>query len=607
MRSLAVASALALVGGALAAPAAAKCPAPTHLHFERAAGRTAGKLSWTPRASAPTGTRYRVLRDKAVVGQTAKSSMTVRVRIGRRYVMTVRPVDRHGHVLRCGAHLTKRIAYVLPSRPAAVGVSADTGAASVRISWQPAKRGDARIVGYRVFRDGVVYGQTPRTWKDVAVSSLRTYAFTVASVDAHGKLSPPSAPVTVATGHRPPPAPAGLSAGDVTDSGVTLSWRPSVPGRGRVVGYRVFRDGALVRQVQGTSYRLTNLAAETAHELTVVAVDGLGYTSAASAPLSVTTARPVQTTGHVHAFMLASTMRSFADLQAHYRQIGTVHPTYFDCNTSSQLVGHDDPLMTHWAQQRGIRVLARFNCQRSLMLNEILRDPDLREYWLSGIVDTVERYGYDGASLDFETGYATDRDVFSSFVAELATRLHDRGRLLSVAVSPKTKDVTGHPRSTFFDYEALSRSADTVFVMTWGYHWATSGPGPQDDIDWTRKVIGYVGTMTNKSRFVIGIQLYGMDWPNGGGADNPATSYEYEDVMALARRVGATPVRDEQGDAMHFSYVDPATGTPHDVWFPDAFTEAARVRLAHETGVGIGLWRLGREDQRLWDEPLLAP
>jgi spore germination protein YaaH len=143
--------------------------------------------------------------------------------------------------------------------------------------------------------------------------------------------------------------------------------------------------------------------------------------------------------------------------------------------------------------------------------------------------------------------------------------------------------------------------------MTWGYHWATSGPGPQDDIDWTRKVIGYVGTMTNKSRFVIGIQLYGMDWPNGGGPANPATSYEYEDVLALAQRVGATPVRDEQGDAMHFSYVDPATGTPHDVWFPDARTEAARVRLAHETGVGIGLWRLGREDQRLWDEPLLAP
>jgi spore germination protein YaaH len=374
-----------------------------------------------------------------------------------------------------------------------------------------------------------------------------------------------------------------------------------------VVGYRVYRDGSLVRQVQGTSFRLTNLAAETTHELTVVAVDGLGYVSAPSAPLPVATARPDQATGDVHAFLLASTSRSFLDLQAHYRQIGTLHPTYFDCNTSSELVGRDDPLVTHWAQQRGVRVLARFNCQRSAMLNQILRDPDLRERWLSAIVGTVERYGYDGASLDFETGYATDRDVYTSFVTELARRLHGNGRRLSVAVSPKTHDVANHPRSTFFDYEALSRAADTIFVMTWGYHWATSGPGPQDDIGWTRKVVGYVSTMSNPSRFVVGIQLYGMDWPDGGGQEHPATSYEYADVLALAARYGATPARDPEGDAMHFSYTDPETGSFHDVWYPDARTEGARVKLARDAGLGIGVWRLGREDQRLWDDPLLAP
>jgi spore germination protein YaaH len=253
-----------------------------------------------------------------------------------------------------------------------------------------------------------------------------------------------------------------------------------------------------------------------------------------------------------------------------------------------------------------VKVLARFNCQRSAMLNEILREPGLREYWLDGIVDTVERYGYDGASLDFETGYASDRDVYTSFVTDLAQRLHDNGRFLSVAVSPKTRDVANHPRSTFFDYEGLSRAADSIFVMTWGYHWATSGPGPQDDIAWTQKVVNYTATMTNRSRFVVGIQLYGMDWPDGGGPDHPATSYEYADVMSLAERVGATPVRDVDGDSMHFSYTD-SEGSFHEVWFPDARTEGARVRLAHDAGLGIGFWRLGREDQRLWDDPLLAP
>ncbi|HKP89317.1 MAG TPA: glycosyl hydrolase family 18 protein [Thermoleophilaceae bacterium] len=594
---------LAALGAA--GPAAAKCPKPGALEFQRKPGNTWGRLSWLPRTGTPRKTSYRVLRNGAVVGQTRRTSMRVRVRIGSRYTLAVRPVDGHGRVKRCSARLQRTIRYVMPSAPGALGVTPDAGGATVRLSWEPARRGDARIVGYRVFRDGAVYGQAPGTHRDIPVSSMRSYTFTVAAVDSAGKLSPEAGPVKVATGHTAPPAPTALQARDVSDAAVTLSWTASVPGRGRVVGYRVYRDGSLVRQVQGTSFRLTNLAAETRHSLSVVAVDGLGYVSAPSAPLAVTTARPVQATGKAHAFLLASTFRSFQDFQAHYRQIDTVHPTYFDCNTSSQLVGKDDPLVTRWAQQRGVKVLARFNCQRSAMLDEILREPGLREYWLSGIADTVERYGYDGASLDFETGYASDRDVYTSFVTDLAQRLHDNGRLLSVAVSPKTKDVANHPRSTFFDYEGLSRAADTVFVMTWGYHWATSGPGPQDDIAWTQKVVNYTATMTNRSRFVVGIQLYGMDWPDGGGLDHPATSYEYADVMALADRTGATPVRDVDGDAMHFSYTE--DGSQHEVWYPDARTEGARVRLAQDAGLGIGFWRLGREDQRLWDDPLLAP
>ena len=29
--------------------------------------------------------------------------------------------------------------------------------------------------------------------------------------------------------------------------------------------------------------------------------------------------------------------------------------------------------------------------------------------------------------------------------------------------------------------------------------------------------------------------------------------------------------------------------------------------LARERGLGIGFWRLGEEDQRVWDDPQIAP
>jgi spore germination protein YaaH len=495
---------------------------------------------------------------------------------------------------------------VKPGGTPAIGATNPANAAAVRLTWEPATAGDARIVGYRVFRDGATFGQTKSTFTDVRIASNRSYRLTVAAVDARGKLGPASETVTVQTGHEAPPAPGQLTATDVDEGAITLGWAPSAPPRGRVVGYRVYRDDRLVRQVQGTSYRLTNLFANTAHRLTVVAVDSLGYLSAASEPIDVTTTRPVQTDGTAHAFLLASTDASFRDLQRNYRRIGTLHPTYYDCSAQGALTGRDDPLVTGWSKARGLKVMPRFNCQREDVLHRILSDPVLRERWYAYIVDTVEANGYAGANVDFEKGLAADRDLYTQFVAELGRRLHDRGRLLSIAVSAKQREVLNHPRSTFFDYPALSEHVDTVFVMAWGIHWTTSKPGALDDMAWLTGVVNYIKTMPNRHRFVLGSPLYGMDWAGDGGADEPADPYEYDEVIALAQRVGATPVRDAASDSMHFTYTG-ADGKLHQVWYGDATTIASRISMAREAGIGTGFWRLGSEDQRVWENPLLAP
>lgn len=82
----------------------------------------------------------------------------------------------------------------------------------------------------------------------------------------------------------PPSAPGGLTTGSVTSSSVALSWSP-VPG---ATSYAVYRDGAKVRTVTGTSTTVTGLTPSTAYAFQVAAVNDAGE-SARSATVTATT------------------------------------------------------------------------------------------------------------------------------------------------------------------------------------------------------------------------------------------------------------------------------------------------------------------------------
>jgi chitodextrinase len=105
-------------------------------------------------------------------------------------------------------------------------------------------------------------------------------------------------PWTIVTSPPPPPpapppavptVPTGLAASQTSANSTLLTWQPStVPGNGAVSGYAVFENGAQIATTTGTTYTATNLAAGTAFNFAVAALDSAG-SSALSAPLSFTT------------------------------------------------------------------------------------------------------------------------------------------------------------------------------------------------------------------------------------------------------------------------------------------------------------------------------
>ena len=85
-----------------------------------------------------------------------------------------------------------------------------------------------------------------------------------------------------------PSAPTGLTASNVTSSGLTLSWQAASDNVG-VTGYDVYRNGSLIGTANGTSYNVTGLSASTSYQFTVKARDAAGNVSQSSSALSVTT------------------------------------------------------------------------------------------------------------------------------------------------------------------------------------------------------------------------------------------------------------------------------------------------------------------------------
>jgi chitodextrinase len=89
--------------------------------------------------------------------------------------------------------------------------------------------------------------------------------------------------------HNVPTVPTGLAAGGTTSTATILSWNAaSVPGSGTVTGYAIFENGHQIATVTGTSYAVTNLAADTTYAFSVTALDAFG-SSAAATPISVHT------------------------------------------------------------------------------------------------------------------------------------------------------------------------------------------------------------------------------------------------------------------------------------------------------------------------------
>lgn len=233
-------------------------------------------------------------------------------------------------------------------------------------------------------------------------------------------------------------------------------------------------------------------------------------------------------------------------------------------------------------------------------VSAVLHDPALRAAHVAALVDEVIACGYDGIDIDYESlDGMGDREVFSLFVEELAAALHAQGRLLAVTVHPKTAEPGEWAGPQAQDWARIGAAADRVRVMTYGYHWQGSGPGPIAPLFWMEDVARFARRQVEPRKVYLGLHLYALDWSAGG-----ATARTWEGVQALAAvHEAERQWVDHQGwqriAEPRLTYA--ADGVEHEVWYADGTSVAVRLSMARRYGLGgVVFWRLGGEDPACW-------
>lgn len=282
-------------------------------------------------------------------------------------------------------------------------------------------------------------------------------------------------------------------------------------------------------------------------------------------------------------------------------------PFTYGINQQGGLLPLNDGMLLEEAGRMGTAALMHlsslteedtFSSQRAA---ELLADQAQQAALIREITATLEAKGYRGLDVDFEFIPGERREDYIRFIQALRRQLAPLGYSVLVALAPKTYAAQPGLLYEAHDYAGLGAAADFVLLMTyeWGY---TYGPpmavAPLPNV---RQVLDYALTEIPREKIYLGIPNYGYDWPLPfRQGETAARSISNQEAVALAVRYGAEIQYDQQAQSPWFRYTA-ADGTAHEVWFEDARSMSAKLRLIQEYGLyGAGYWNLMRPYPQGW-------
>jgi len=202
---------------------------------------------------------------------------------------------------------------------------------------------------------------------------------------------------------------------------------------------------------------------------------------------------------------------------------------------------------------------------------------------IGAIIDST---GYRGVVIDFEGMTPRDLDALMAVTRAVADTVRAHG-VRTVVIAVPAGDTAAYPAGL------LLESADLIMPVLYDQHWSGSPPGPIASTDWVARNLGTRVAEVGAARIVAAFPLYGYRWRKS--AETEVISFD--DARRLTTMTNTPLVRDHASETLHATSPE-----GWELWISDRMLLETLVRDARQLGVKtFALWRLGLEDQAVWD------
>jgi len=290
--------------------------------------------------------------------------------------------------------------------------------------------------------------------------------------------------------------------------------------------------------------------------------------------------------------------QGFEVLKNNRDKISTVKPFWYQVKKDGSLKkfsGAEDEEIINFAKENNIQLVPTITNECEPYESEkMLKSKTARAKNIENILELVVANDYDGIEVNYEClSDKSLRSIYSNFISQLSDRLHEKGKILSSAVHAKTNDQGEWEGAFIQDWKILGKKCDQIKIMTYDYHWSTSEAGNIAPISWMREVLDYAVKVLPRDKIYLGIHFYGYDWQG-----EEARDLTYSDVLELIERY-KPKIKLSKEKEKYFVYNE--GGEKHKVYFADHETIIPRIELVSKYKIaGIGIWRIGQEDEKNW-------